>query len=146
MQARGNGNLLPPCLLLPKCHGQNEDPVGKYAKVAKAAKAKADKKEKEARKQEKAAKADAAKDTLAEMEADESFVQMQECQHRVRRQSDMEATSDNGDNDSGNESVGLIDANSSGEDSKAESESSTNDSDKLSKKHNAKVDFGSYHI
>jgi len=58
----------------------------------------------------------------------------------------MEATSDNGDNDSGNESVGLIDANSSGEDSKAESESSTNDSDKLSKKHNAKVDFGSYHI
>src|SRR5258708_34307569 len=117
MQARGNGNLPPPRSPLPKHRGRHEDPVGKYAKAAKAAKAKADKKEKEARKQEKAAKADAAKDTLAEMEADESFVQMQESQHRVRRQSDMEATGDNGYNESGDQSVILISENSSGGDS-----------------------------
>jgi hypothetical protein len=143
MQARV---LPPPRSPLPKRRGRNEDPVGKYAKAAKTAKAKADKKEKEADKQEKIAKVDAAKDTLAEMEADESFVQTQESQHRVRRQSDMETTSDNGDNDSGDESVGLTDGDSSGEDSKAESESSTDDSDKLSKKRNAKVHFGLYHI
>jgi hypothetical protein len=106
-QARKNGPLAPHSPL-PRCRRRNEDPVGKHAKVAKVAKAKADKEAKAAHKKKEAAKANAARETLAEMEADESFLQVHEFQHRTRQLSNMEARADE-NSDSGNESTDLID-------------------------------------
>jgi hypothetical protein len=52
-------------------------------------------------KQKRADEADAAKDKLAEMEADESFAEMDEDQQRIRRLSDMAMT--DGENNDGPE-------------------------------------------
>jgi antirestriction protein len=68
---------------LPKCSGRNDDPIGKRAKAAKAAEAKATKEAKAADKQRRAAEAESAKERLAEMEIEESFVQAQEDKQRI---------------------------------------------------------------
>ena len=76
---------------LPKRRGRNEDPVGKRAKAAKAAENKAARDTKAAEKQKKAARVEAAKQELAEIEADESFARMEEEELHIQRLSDLEA-------------------------------------------------------
>ena len=81
---------------------------------------------KAAKKRDKAAETEAAKQKLAEMEADESFVQAQEQRGRIRRRSDMKA----GLNDSDDNLEGELDKESDGEERE------------IGKKHAAKVSFG----
>jgi hypothetical protein len=54
---------------------------------------------KEVEKQQKAAKSKAAKERLAEIEANESIIQAQEQQHRIRQRSDMKARARDGNDD-----------------------------------------------
>jgi len=112
-------NDLPQHSPLPKCHCQNEDPTGVHAKAAKMVESKA------AKKRDKAAETEAAKQKLAEMEADESFVQAQEQRGRIRRRSDMKASL----NDSDDDLEGKLDKESDGEELE------------IGKKHVAKVSF-----
>ena len=69
---------------MPKCNGQNEDPVGRHAKAAKAAEAKAAKAAKATEKTKKAIEAEVAKEKLAQVEANESYVQAQEQRKCIR--------------------------------------------------------------
>jgi hypothetical protein len=80
---------------LPKRRGRNEDPVGKRAKAVKAAAKKADKGAKVTEKERKEVEAEAAKDKLAEIEENESFIQGQKQRGRIRRQSEMGASRSN---------------------------------------------------
>jgi hypothetical protein len=75
---------------LPKHHGWNEDPVGKWAKAAKIADAKAAKVAKASSKRQKEIDAKAAKEKLAAMEVNESFAQKEEIQQCICRQSEVE--------------------------------------------------------
>ena len=66
---------MPACSPLPRRCGRNKDPIGKCAKAAKAVANKANKAAKVAEKKRKEVEAGAAKDKLAEIEEDESFIQ-----------------------------------------------------------------------
>lgn len=121
LQARQN-NPVPLRSPLPRRRGRNEDPVGKRAKAAKVAAKKADKAAKVAEKERKEAEADTAKDKLAEMEVDESFIEQQEQRRRIRRQSDMGASRSNDLDDSEEEFAGLMDADFSSDTSETDSE------------------------
>jgi hypothetical protein len=129
---------------LPKCRGRNENPVGKCAKVARAAQAKATKKAKSEDKEKQVAEADAAKDKLAEMEVNESLIQMQEDQQRICRLSDMEAMTDGEITDGPEDEVAESDDSdeSSDEGLEAESESLAGDETEQSRKCTSKVSFG----
>jgi antirestriction protein len=81
IQTRQNNN--PPQHSLPKRRGWNDNPIGKCAKAARAEETKATKEAKAAEKQRKEAEAEAVKEKLAQMEADESFVQAQEQQRCI---------------------------------------------------------------
>jgi hypothetical protein len=70
---------------LPKCQARNADPTGKRAKDTKTEANKAAKAEKVKKMAEAAQNAESAKERLAEMEVDESFVQNEECAHQVRQ-------------------------------------------------------------
>ncbi len=132
----------PPHSLLPKCRGQNEDPVGKCAKATKAAKTKAMKKAKAEDKEKQAAEAETAKDKLAEMEIDESFSQTQEDQQRIHWLSDMEAMTDGRhDGSSEDESTDLNDhMNDDNEKLEHEGESlANNETEQSERKHAPKV-------
>ena len=103
----------PPRSPLPKCRGRNEDPIGKHAKATKVAAKKADKAAKVAEKEKKEVETKVAKDKLAELEVDESFIEQQEHQGRIRRQSDMgvgrsNSLNDSDDSDSSDEFGGLV--------------------------------------
>ena len=82
LQPRQN-NLAPPRSPLLKCHGQNEDPVGRHTKAARVAAKKEDKTAKVTDNGRKEVKAKAAKDTLGEAEIDKSFIQQQEQQSHI---------------------------------------------------------------
>lgn len=123
---------------LPKRRGRNEDPVGKRAKAARVAATKAAKQAKEVDKQKRMDEASIAKERLAEMEADESFARDQECQGRVRRQSDMAVGArDKDKSNSEGEFAGLNQMDFSTD----ESEPSDNESEVLQKKSGATVSF-----
>jgi hypothetical protein len=128
---------------LPKRSGRNDDPIGKRAKAAKAAEAKAAKEAKAADKRRQAVEAEAAKERLAEMEIEESFVQAQEDKWRVRQRSDIEALNTGGDkDDSEDEFAELSNMVSScdSEESSAEGASSIDDEPEHSeKRHGPKV-------
>lgn len=97
--------------------------VGKHAKAVKVAAKKADKAAKVTEKERKEVEAEVAKDKLAELENDESFIQQQEQQGRIRRQSDMGAGSrGNNLDDSEEEFVGLMDPNFGGNTSETDAE------------------------
>lgn len=110
---------------LPKRCKRNEDPVGKHAKAAKVAAKKADKAAKVSEKKRKEVKAEAAKDTLAEVEADESFFQQQELRGRIRRQSDMVPGGSDDVSGSEEEFADLMDLVFSSETSETEGEPKT---------------------
>jgi hypothetical protein len=132
---------------LPKRRGRNEDPVGKRAKAARAAQTKATKKAKLEDKEKRVAEADAAKETLAEMEVNKSFIQMQEDQQRIRRLSDMESMTDSEITDGLEDEVAESDDSDESRESidegpEAESESLAGDEMEQSKKRTSKVSFG----
>jgi hypothetical protein len=129
---------------LPKRRGRNEDPVRKRAKVAKAAETKATKEAKAVDKKRQALENDAAKESLVEMEINESFARVQEDQQRVRQVSDIQTPLTGGDNDdSDDEFAGLNDREFSGDESK---ESSTSDEAKHSRMvRGPKVHFNPYY-
>jgi pyruvate/2-oxoglutarate dehydrogenase complex dihydrolipoamide acyltransferase (E2) component len=126
---------------LPKRRGRNEDPIGKQAKAAKVAATKAVREAKEADKQKRTVEASAAKEKLAEMEVDESFVREQEHQGRIRRQSDMVAGAQRGGDESksGSESTGPNEMESSHEEGTPSEDS--DEPEALRKKSAAKVCF-----
>lgn len=127
---------------LPKRRGRNEDPVGKRAKAARVAANKAAKQTKEADKQKRAVEASVAKDKLAAMEVDESFVREQENHGRVRRQSDMVAASgasSGNESESGSEFAGLLEKEFSSDEKKSSNDDS--EPEILRKKSRAKVSF-----
>jgi hypothetical protein len=90
--------------------------------VAKVAAKKADKAAKVAEKGRKEVEAETAKDKLAEMEVDESFIERQEQQGRVRRQSDMGAGRSNNLDDLEEEFANLMDLDFSSDTSETDSE------------------------
>jgi hypothetical protein len=104
----------------------------------KAAENKAAKEAKEAKKQRKAVEVEAAKEKLAEIEANESFAQMQEQQKRIRRRSNVKFSA-SGERGNGGESDNT-DGESDDHDDKNESGGEPDD---LGKKRGAKVGFGS---
>ena len=126
---------------MPKRRGRNEDPVGKRAKAARVAEAKATKRAKAKNEEKRVAEAEAAKDKLTEMEIDESFAQMEEDQQRIRRLSDMEATTDGEKTDSLEDGVADSNEEFSDKGSEAKSESSADDETEQSRKRVPKVSF-----
>ena len=116
IQTRQNNNS-PQCSL-PKRQGWNDDPIGKHAKAARAEETKAAKEAKAAKKRRKEAEAKAVKEKLAQMEADESFVQAQEQQHHIQRWLDMNASIHEVDDDLEGDDA---DENSGGEEPETDS-------------------------
>ena len=75
---------------LPKRQGRNEDPTGRRTKKAKAIAVKAAKAAKAENAETRLREEELAKEKLAEMEVDESFIQKDERRLRIRRRSDLD--------------------------------------------------------
>ena len=128
---------------MPKRRGRNEDPVGRHAKAARVAEAKAAKKAKAKEKEKQVAEAEAAKDKLADIEINESFAQTQENEERIRRLSDIEATT--GDENNNGPEDEVTDPNvheESDNEGSAESTSLVSDETEQTRKRASKVSFG----
>ncbi len=128
---------------MPKRRGRNEDPVERHAKAARVAEAKVAKKAKAKEKEKQVAEAEAAKDKLANIEIDESFAQTQENEERIRRLSDIEATTSDENNNGPEDEV--TDPNvheESNNEGSAESKSLVSDETEQTRKRAPKVSFG----